>query len=124
MTLASQAKSRGSNPRRRIMKYNIVITTTEKKEDAERISEILVNEKLAACVQILGPMKSIYHWKGNLEKTEEYLCLIKTKDNVYTKLEQKIKEIHPYETPEIVSVPIIKGSKEYLAFLDKNIKEP
>jgi Uncharacterized protein involved in tolerance to divalent cations len=94
------------------------MTTTETKEEAEKIAQYLVEQKLAACVQITGPITSIYRWKGKVENAQEWLCLIKTRDDLYNKVEAAIKKLHSYETPEIIAVPIIKGSTEYLSWLD------
>jgi periplasmic divalent cation tolerance protein len=101
--------------------YIQVTTTTETKEQAQKIAQHLVTEKLAACVQILGPINSIYRWKGKVENTQEWLCLIKTQDDLYNKVEAAIKSQHPYETPEIIAVPIIKGSKEYLSWIEDEL---
>jgi periplasmic divalent cation tolerance protein len=98
--------------------YIQVTTTTETKEQAEKIAHHLIEAKLAACVQITGPITSIYRWKGKVESAQEWLCLIKTRDDLYNKVEAAIKSLHPYETPEIIAVPIIKGSKEYLNWID------
>jgi len=101
--------------------YIQITTTTETKEQADKISQHLVETKLAACVQILGPITSIYRWKGKVENAQEWLCLIKTRDNLYAKVEAAIKSVHSYETPEIISVPIIEGSKEYLSWIDNGL---
>ncbi|MGD0021372.1 MAG: divalent-cation tolerance protein CutA [Smithellaceae bacterium] len=98
--------------------YIQITTTTETKEQAQTIAQHLVAEKLAACVQITGPIASIYRWKGKVETASEWLCLIKTSEDFYDKVEKAIKKLHPYETPEIIAVPIIKGSKEYLNWID------
>jgi periplasmic divalent cation tolerance protein len=102
--------------------YIQITTTTETKEQAEKIAKHMVEAKLAACVQIVGPITSIYRWKGKVENAQEWLCLIKTKDDLYNKVEAAIKSLHPYETPEIIAVPILKGSKEYLNWLDNEIE--
>lgn len=101
--------------------YIQVSTTTEKREDAERIAQTLVQKRLAACVQVIGPISSTYWWKGTIEKPEEWLCLIKSKKSLYGLLEKTIIETHPYETPEITAVPIILGSKEYLRWLNDEL---
>jgi len=101
--------------------YLQVTTTTETKEQAQTIAQHLVETKLAVCVQITGPITSIYRWKGKLENAQEWLCLIKTRDDLYNKVEAAIKSKHPYETPEIIAVPIVKGSKEYLSWLDDEL---
>ena len=102
------------------MKSYIQITiTTETKEQAENIAQHLVEAKLAACVQIVGPITSIYRWKGKVENAQEWLCLIKTQDYLYNKVEAAIKSHHPYETPEIIAIQIVKGSKEYLQWISE-----
>jgi periplasmic divalent cation tolerance protein len=98
--------------------YIQISTTTETKEQAEKIAQYLVETNLAACVQITGPITSIYRWKGKVENTQEWLCLIKTQDDLFNKVEAAIKSRHTYETPEIIAVPIVKGSKEYLNWID------
>lgn len=102
-------------------KYIQIITTTDKKADAEKIARELVEQRLAGCVQILGPMASVYWWKGKVETAEEWLCLIKSKMDQYEKLEKTIKNMHPYETPEIIAMPIVAGSKGYLEWLNNEI---
>jgi periplasmic divalent cation tolerance protein len=102
--------------------YIQITTTTETKEQAENIAKHLVEAKIAACVQIVGQITSIYRWKGKVENAQEWLCLIKTRDDLYNKVEDAIKNLHPYETPEIIAVPIIKGSKEYLIWIDEELE--
>jgi periplasmic divalent cation tolerance protein len=94
-----------------------VTTTTEKRDDAGRIARALVEARLAACVQIVGPITSIYRWKGKIETAGEWLCLIKSRAEHYGAVEQAIRSLHPYETPEIVAVPITAGSRDYLDWL-------
>ncbi len=103
------------------MEYIQISTTFEKEEDAKKIAHLLVKENLSACVQIIGPISSIYKWKGNIESSQEYILLIKTKDKLYDKVEKMIKKNHPYETPEIISLPIIKGSSDYLNWLNDSL---
>jgi periplasmic divalent cation tolerance protein len=106
-----------------IMKtYIQVTTTTEARQEAHTIAQYLVEAGLAACVQIAGPITSIYRWNGKVENTQEWLCMIKTQDDLYNKVEAAIKSLHPYETPEIIAVPIIKGSKEYLNWIDEELE--
>lgn len=102
--------------------YLQVTTTTETKEQAQTIAQHLVETKLAVCVQITGPITSIYRWKGKVENAQEWLCLIKTQNDLYNKVEAAIKKLHPYETPEIIAVPIINGSKEYLSWLHNELE--
>ena len=102
-------------------KYIQIFTTTKKKEDAEKIARMLVEKRLAGCIQIL-PITSIYRWRG-IEREEEWLCLIKSKKTLYEELEKTIKEIHPHEIPEIIAVPIIAGSDDYLKWLNNELKK-
>lgn len=102
--------------------YIQVFTTTEKREDAERIARVLVEKRLAGCIQIIGPISSVYWWKKSVETAEEWLCFIKSKKALYDELEKVIKEIHPYETPEIIAMPIVSGSTGYLKWLGNELK--
>ena len=87
-----------------------VRTTTASKEDAESIAGPLVETGLAACVQIIGPINSIYRWKGDIEIEEEFLLLIKTRSTKFPDVRMLIEENHPYEVPEIISIPITGSS--------------
>jgi periplasmic divalent cation tolerance protein len=107
--------------REKMKSYIQISTTTETKEQAQTIAQYLVDTKLAACVQISGPITSTYRWKGKVENSQEWLCLIKTRNDLFIKVEAAIKKMHPYETPEIIAVPIVKGSKEYLNWIDENL---
>ena len=97
--------------------YIQVLTTVGNKADAEKIARTLVEEKLAACVQILGPLTSYFHWQGKLDTAGEYLCLVKSRNDLFTELEKAIKDQHPYEVPEILALPVVKGGKEYLDWM-------
>ena len=101
-----------------------ISTTTETKKQAQKIAKYLVEQKLAACVQITGPIESTYRWKGKVETAGEYLCLIKTRTSLFKRVETAIKKLHPYETPEIIAVPIVKGSREYLIWLNDETEKP
>ncbi|MDP6439304.1 MAG: divalent-cation tolerance protein CutA [Candidatus Brocadiia bacterium] len=100
-----------------------VLTTTEAREEAESIARALTEQRLAACVQIVGPVTSTYRWKGKVETAEEWLCIIKSRKALYERIEQAIKAIHSYETPEIIALPIVAGSAAYLNWLDEELKE-
>jgi periplasmic divalent cation tolerance protein len=101
-------------------RYIQVITTISDKRGAEKIAKELINKRLAACVQILGPIKSIYRWKGKIETAKEWVCIIKTRTSLYKKVEAAIKKIHPYEVPEIIAVPIALANKDYLKWIKLN----
>ncbi len=100
-----------------------VNTTTATKADAERIATALVERRLAACVQVGGPVRSCYRWHGKTETAEEWLCTAKTTREAYDEVEQAIRELHPYEEPEIIAVPIVAGSAGYLAWLREQVGE-
>ncbi len=102
--------------------YMMVLTTTSSEKEAEKISEELIEQNLGACVQVYGPIKSTYSWKGSIEKSEEWMCFIKTRSDKFDDVEKKIKELHSYETPEIIALPIIEASKEYLRWIDENLR--
>ena len=101
------------------MEYIIVFITVPNFEVGEKIGSTLVEEKLAACVNITSEIKSLYFWKGSIEHDSEYLLIIKTRSDTFENLEKKVKEIHPYEVPEIVAMPIILGTNEYLNWIDE-----
>ena len=101
-----------------------VVTTTQRKEDAATIARALVDERLAACVQVLGPVTSTYRWKGEIETAEEWQCWAKTRRELYEPLEQSIRRLHPYEVPEILATAILAGSASYLAWLEDEVRGP
>ena len=101
-----------------------VMTATDKREDAERIARSLVEMRLAGCVQILGPVTSIYRWKGQIETAGEWLCLIKSRAECYGAIERAIRSLHPYETPEILALPVAAGSRDYLEWLRGELTAP
>lgn len=103
--------------------YIQITTTTDSRELAQKIAETLVEKKVAACAQISGPITSIYEWKGKIENEEEWYCVIKTRQNLYPQVEEKIKELHPYEVPEIIALPIVEGNKAYLAWITEVVKD-
>jgi periplasmic divalent cation tolerance protein len=101
--------------------YLQVLTTTATPEDAQTIADVLVEKRLAGCVQIVGPIASTFWWEDKVERTTEWLCLIKTETRLYDALEQAIKEQHPYETPEIIAISIVAGSQPYLQWLSHTL---
>lgn len=100
-----------------------VITTTESKEDADKIAQRLVEDRLAACVQVLGPISSTYRWQGRIETAQEWQCLAKSRRQLYDQLEEAIRRIHPYDEPEIIALPVLASSEGYLAWLDKEVRD-
>ena len=99
--------------------FQIVLTTCPDEACAERIARTLAEEGLAACVNILPPMRSIYKWKGKIEDATEQLLVIKSAVARFPAIRDRLRALHPYELPEIISVPIVDGLPEYLAWLNK-----
>lgn len=100
----------------------VVITTTETLADGERLARLLVEAKLAACVQMVPQITSVYRWQGKIEQAGEALLLIKTTRAVYAELEIAIKQNHPYQTPEIIALSVEAASAEYVNWLIVSVK--
>src|SRR5215217_9197981 len=99
-----------------------VLTSVGSEEDAERISIALVERRLAACVQTVGPIASRYRWRRKVETALEWQCLVKTEADRYPEVEAAIRELHPYEEPEILASPIVAGSAGYLAWVSESLR--
>jgi periplasmic divalent cation tolerance protein len=100
----------------------VVLVTCASTREAERISQALVGERLAACVNMSkAPVLSIYRWKGKVERAREVLLTVKTSALLFRRLERRIRELHSYQTPEIIALPIAAGSRAYLAWLDESL---
>ena len=102
--------------------YIIIFVTTADKLEAEKIAQALLKEKLIACANIMGPVSSHFHWSGKIEHAEEYLLLMKSRQSLFDELAAEVKVLHSYEVPEILALPIIKGSKAYLGWLGSSLK--
>jgi periplasmic divalent cation tolerance protein len=96
----------------------LVLSTCPSAAVAKRLARRLVEERLAACVNILPLAQSIYRWRGKVESAREWLLIIKSRRTVYPRLEARLRELHPYELPEIIAVPIARGLAAYLAWID------
>lgn len=101
----------------------VVLSTVGRAEDAERIGRALVERGLAACVNVLPAVTSIYRWKGKLEQAEERLLVIKTRAERFAALREALVSLHPYEVPEVVALTIADGHQPYLDWLDESVKE-
>jgi len=101
-----------------------VVTTAGSREDADKIAATLVRQRLAACAQVSGPMTSTYRWQGEIETSEEWLCTIKTRRELFGRVEQEICRVHPYDVPEILAMPVIAGSEDYLKWLAAETLSP
>jgi periplasmic divalent cation tolerance protein len=102
--------------------FYLVLTTTKGRAEAERIAQKIVGEKLAACVNVVPNISSTYRWKGKIERSREAMLLIKTSGEKLDKLIERIEELHSYEVPEIIAVPIERGLAEYLKWLKESLR--
>ena len=97
--------------------YLLVLVTTANKQEAEKIANHLLNDKLIACANIFGPVTSLFQWSGNVNHAEEYLMFMKSKKDLFERLTEAVKRIHSYEVPEILAFQVTDGSRTYLDWL-------
>jgi periplasmic divalent cation tolerance protein len=102
--------------------YIVVIVTTANRDEAMKIVRSLLKERLIACANIVGPVSSIFWWEGKIEEAGEFLVFMKSHENHFERLSERIAEIHSYEVPEIIALPIIKGSQSYLKWLGDSLQ--
>jgi periplasmic divalent cation tolerance protein len=102
--------------------FILVYVTVDSKVEAEKIACTLLEERIVACVSILGPVSSHFHWAGKIDSAEEYLLIMKTAVCLFACLEKRVKGLHSYDVSEIVAVPIVEGSKGYLDWLFSVLK--
>lgn len=100
----------------------VVFVTASSKKEAQKLASCLLQEKLAACVNVIDGVDSYFRWQGKIDKAKEALLMIKTKKLLFNKLLKKIKSLHSYEVPEIIALPIIAGNKEYLDWIDDSTR--
>jgi len=100
-----------------------VVTTAATKADAQAIATAVVGKRLAACAQVIGPITSTYWWQGKIETADEWLCIMKSRQDLYDELEQAIRQVHPYEVPEILAFPVVLGSQDYLEWMDHELAQ-
>jgi periplasmic divalent cation tolerance protein len=99
----------------------IVLTTAASREEAETIAHALVERRLAACANIVGPINSVYRWQGKVETAAEHLLVIKTTAQLFDAVSKAIRELHSYELPECIQLPIENGSAEYLQWIAQSV---
>lgn len=97
--------------------YIQIITTVPNKIIANKITRKLLEERLASCVQISSPIKSYYWWEGKIQKSKEWICIIKSHKNLFPKINDQILNIHPYKVPEIITISIKDGNSDYLEWI-------
>ena len=95
----------------------IVVTQVPDRAVAADLARVLLEQRLAACVNIGAPIESIYHWHGRIETGEEIPVVIKTRSVLYSEVEAAVRKIHPYDTPEIIAIPVVDGDARYLAWI-------
>ena len=100
----------------------IVMVTTASKGEAETIAQRLLEIKLIACANIIGPVSSRFLWSGKIDKAEEYLVFMKSRRDLFEKLSESVKALHSYEVPEIIAFPVVAGSKAYLDWWDSCLR--
>ena len=100
----------------------VVLLTAANGEEAVRLADMLIGAHLAACVQILPEMESVYRWEGKIERQPEILLLAKTTRSKFDDLEKEVRALHSYETPEIIALPVVAGSAPYLEWLRASLK--
>ena len=99
------------------MNFSIILTTVSAVEEGESIANILVEKQLAACINIIPKISSVYRWEGKVHSESEILLLIKTTKDLETEVYREVQNVHPYDTPELITVPITNGSKTYLDWM-------
>jgi periplasmic divalent cation tolerance protein len=102
--------------------FIVVLVTTKDRLEAEKISLKLLEEKLIACANIMGGVVSCFAWQGKIDKAEECLVLMKTRQDLFSEVTKRVKALHSYEVPEVLALPVVNGSKDYLNWMSNNLK--
>jgi len=98
----------------------VVLVTCGSEEEAEKIANSLIEERLAACVNMISPVRSIYRWEGKIWDEREWMLIIKTQKKRFEDLEKKVKSLHSYSVPEVIALPVVEGFAPYLKWLEEN----
>ena len=102
----------------------VVLVNAASAEQADSIAQTLVDERLAACANIVSPIRSVYRWKGEVETATEHLMIIKTRANLIVKVAARVKGLHSYEVPEVIALPIVAGARSYLDWVFESTAAP
>ena len=102
----------------------VIMVTSQSRRECRKIARRLIDEKLAACVNITQGVQSVYRWEGKVTQGKEFLMFIKTTRDLFPQIETEISLIHSYHTPEIICLPIIDGSRNYLQWMEESVKKP
>jgi len=101
--------------------YIVILITTKNKKEAAKIAKCLLEAKLIACANIIDSVQSFFWWQGKIDSAKEAGLVLKTKKKLFRKIEAKIKSLHSYQTPEIIALPLIAGSKDYLNWINSSV---
>ena len=106
------------------MKINhiVILITTKDKKEAAKIAQVLLESKLIACANIIDGVRSLFWWQGNIDSSKEVLLVLKTKKILFKKIVAKVKSLHSYQTPEIIALPIVNGSDDYLSWVSTSVE--
>jgi periplasmic divalent cation tolerance protein len=102
----------------------VILSTCANEEEAQSLSRLLLDDHLAACVNVLPRMRSYYHWKGAIESAEECLLIIKSSRELFESVRQVLETAHSYEVPEVLALPVVAGADNYINWLEANLKRP
>lgn len=102
----------------------VVSTTCGSAEEAQRLARLLVEDRLAACVQVLPSVRSVYRWRGAVEESDEWLLLIKSRRDLFDEIRRRVRAAHSYELPELLAAAVVDGEPDYLAWMDSGLREP
>ncbi len=101
--------------------YIVVFMTVSDEKEATKIIHSLLKDRLIACANIVGPVASLFWWKGKIDKANEFLVIMKSRKNLFKKLSERVKELHSYEVPEVIALPVIEGLPSYLNWLGTSL---
>jgi len=104
--------------------YILVLITASDKEEAEAIARALVEKRLAACVNIIADVGSLFWWQGKVDRAREALCIVKSKKEKFPVLQKLVRSLHSYDVPEIIALPLVAGAKNYLDWIDESLARP
>jgi periplasmic divalent cation tolerance protein len=104
------------------MGYSLILSTASSKDEAQHIARALVEQKLVACVNIVGPVESVYRWKGEVENAQEFLLMMKTDSERFERVRDAVKSLHSYEVPEVIQLPVENGLPAYLQWISASIE--
>jgi periplasmic divalent cation tolerance protein len=102
-------------------RFIVVYVTVGSSDEGNRLAHVLVEERLAACVNRIRPVRSVYRWQGKIEQCDEELLIIKTKRELFDRLKKRVEGLHSYSVPEIIALPILEGSEGYLKWMEEEI---